>query len=66
MYALKWKIFLEPRLEKLIANYNRNIDPSTGDQYITFAKVDVDKLGELSQRYRVTAVPTGKVKTLQC
>ncbi|CAF0743776.1 unnamed protein product [Rotaria sp. Silwood1] len=49
---------LEPRLEKLITNYNNNVKNSDGDQHITLAKVDVDKFGELSNKYKVKAVPT--------
>ena len=52
---------LEPRLEKLISNYNKNINSSSGDQYIILAKVDVDKFEELSSKYNVTVVPTGKI-----
>lgn len=51
---------IEPRLEKLITNYNKNINPLSGDQQITLAKVDVDKFGELSSKYNINAVPTGK------
>ncbi|CAF0943852.1 unnamed protein product [Adineta ricciae] len=49
---------LEPRLEKLIAEYNKDVKTSSGDQHITLAKVDVDKMNELSIQYNVTAVPT--------
>ncbi len=56
-----FRILIEPRLEKLITNYNKNVNTSSGDQYIILAKVDVDKFGELSSRYNVTVVPTGKV-----
>ncbi|CAF1228988.1 unnamed protein product [Adineta steineri] len=49
---------LEPRLEKIITNYNKNVDTSSGDQYIVLAKVDVDKFGDLSHKYNVKAVPT--------
>jgi len=49
-------------LEKLITNYNKNVDISSGDQHIILAKVDVDKFGELSSRYNVKAVPTGKIR----
>ena len=52
--------YLEPRLEKLIAEYNKDVKASSGDQHITLAKVDVDKMNELSIQYNVTAVPTGK------
>jgi thioredoxin-like negative regulator of GroEL len=47
-------------LEKLIINYNKNVDTSSGDRQIILAKVDVDKFGELSSRYNVKAVPTGE------
>ncbi len=33
---------------------------SSGDQHIVLAKVDVDKFSELSSKYNVKAVPTGK------
>ncbi|CAF1432692.1 unnamed protein product [Adineta steineri] len=49
---------LEPRLEKIITNYNKNVDTSSGDQYIVLAKVDIDKFGDLSHKYNVKAVPT--------
>ncbi|CAF1360182.1 unnamed protein product [Rotaria sordida] len=49
---------LEPRLEKLITNYNKDVKTSSGDQYITLAKIDIDKFGELSSKYNVQAVPT--------
>lgn len=58
MFFLCFKI--EPRLEKLIINYNKNVNISSGDQYIILAKVDVDKFEELSSKYNVTSVPTGK------
>ena len=48
-------------MEKLITNYNKNVNISSGDQYIILAKVDVDKFGELSSKYNVKAVPTGKI-----
>ncbi len=38
------------------------MDISSGDQHIILAKVDVDKFGELSSRYNVKAVPTGKIR----
>lgn len=47
-------------MEKLITNYNKNIDTSSGDQYITLAKIDVDKFEELSYKYNIKVVPTGK------
>ncbi|CAF1489531.1 unnamed protein product [Adineta steineri] len=49
---------LEPRLEKIITNYNKNVDTSSGDQYIVLAKVDIDKFSDLSHKYNVKAVPT--------
>ncbi|CAF3998609.1 unnamed protein product [Rotaria sp. Silwood2] len=49
---------LEPRLEKLITNYNKNVKSSSDDQYITLAKIDIDKFSELSSKYKVKAVPT--------
>jgi thioredoxin-like negative regulator of GroEL len=51
---------IEPRLEKLITNYNKNVNSSSGDQQIILAKVDIDKFEELSSKYNVKAVPTGK------
>jgi thioredoxin-like negative regulator of GroEL len=36
------------------------VKSSSGDQQITLAKVDIDKFGELSIKYNVQAVPTGK------
>lgn len=52
--------YLEPRLEKLVAKYNKNANISAGDQYITLAKVDVDKFSDLCSRYKIEAVPTGR------
>jgi len=39
------------------------VNTSSGDQHIILAKVDVDKFGELSSKYNVKAVPTGKICT---
>jgi len=36
------------------------VKTSSGDQHIVLAKVDVDKFSELSSKYNVKAVPTGK------
>jgi hypothetical protein len=33
----------------------------SGEQHIILAKVDVDKFGELSSKYNVKVVPTGKI-----
>lgn len=49
-------------MEKLITNYNNDVNISHGDQNIILAKVDVDKFEELSSKYKVKAVPTGKKK----
>ncbi len=43
-------------MEKVLTNYNKNAQ----DQQIKLAKVDIDNLGELSSKYNVQAVPTGK------
>jgi hypothetical protein len=51
-------------LEKIVTNYNKNVDISSGDQHIILAKVDVDKFGELSSKYNVKAVPTGKIRKM--
>jgi len=52
--------YLEPRLEKVLTNYNKKVQGTSGDQQIKLAKVDIDNLGELSSKYNVQAVPTGK------
>lgn len=49
---------LEPRLEKVLNNYNKKVSTSTPDKQVRLAKVDIDELGELSGRYGVDAVPT--------
>ena len=54
-YTLKIK--LEPRLEKAITNHNKK---TTGDKDVKLAKVDIDQLEQLSGKYNVQAVPTGK------
>jgi len=36
------------------------VNISAGDQYITLAKVDVDKFSDLCIRYKIEAVPTGR------
>jgi len=46
---------LDPRLDKVLTNYNNK---AQADQQIKLAKVDIDSLGELSERYNVQAVPT--------
>lgn len=57
-------VYLEPRLEKLLAKYNQNVNISTGDQLITLAKIDVDKFSDLCLRYKIEAVPTGRKKRI--
>lgn len=52
-------------MEKIITNYNKNINTSSGDQHIILAKVDVDKFEELSRKYNVKAVPTGKISMIE-
>ncbi|CAF1144882.1 unnamed protein product [Adineta steineri] len=47
---------LEPRLEKVLTNYNKK--DTSGDKQIQLAKVDIDNLSELSGKYGVEAVPT--------
>jgi thiol-disulfide isomerase/thioredoxin len=49
---------IEPRLEKVLTNYNKKVQD--GDKQIKIAKVDIDNLAELSSKYDVQAVPTGK------
>ena len=48
-------------MEKLITNYNNETKSSSGDQHIVLAKVDVDKFEQLSSKFKVKAVPTGKI-----
>ncbi|CAF1227356.1 unnamed protein product [Rotaria sordida] len=49
---------LEPRLDKVLTNYNKKVQNTSADQQIKLAKVDIDELGELSSKYNVQAVPT--------
>ncbi len=51
---------LEPRLQKVLTNHNKKVQGTSDDQQIKLAKVDIDNLGELSSKYNVQAVPTGK------
>lgn len=48
---------LEPRLEKVLTNYNKSAQDAS---QVQLAKVDIDNLGELSSKYNVQAVPTGE------
>lgn len=48
---------LEPRLEKVLNNFNKKVQDAA-DKKVTLAKVDIDELGELSEKYNVQAVPT--------
>ena len=50
---------LEPRLEKVLNNYNKKVQDAAEKQ-VTLAKVDIDELGDISEKYNVQAVPTGK------
>lgn len=45
---------LEPRLEKVLNNFNKNAN----NNQIQLVKVDIDQLSELSGKYDVQAVPT--------
>lgn len=49
-------------MEKVLSNYNKKIQGSSGQQ-IQLAKIDIDELAELSGKYNVQAVPTGKNST---
>ncbi|CAF0735206.1 unnamed protein product [Didymodactylos carnosus] len=46
---------LQPRLEKAIASYNKDVKI---DQQVALAKIDIDKCVELSAKYDVQVVPT--------
>ena len=52
---------VEPRLEKIVTNYNNNLKNSPDDQQITLAKVDIDHFADLSAKYNIQAVPTGNL-----
>jgi thioredoxin-like negative regulator of GroEL len=47
-------------LEKVLTNYNKKLQGTSDDKQIKLAKVDIDNLSELSGKYNVQAVPTGK------
>lgn len=51
---------IAPRLEKVIANYNKKLQGTADDKQVKLIKVDIDDLGDLSSKYNVQAVPTGK------
>ena len=51
---------LEPRLEKIITKYNETLTSNNGDQPISLAKVDIDKFQDLTDRFKIQAVPTGQ------
>ena len=51
--------FIEPRLEKVLNNYNKKVQSTSNEKQIQLAKVDIDEFGELSAKFGVEAVPTG-------